>query len=146
MVEEVLLRVAADDLASCRLVCSAWRGAVDSGRFWSKAFARAGLSQPTARYAASMSFPVRRLIYGTGHALGANLIKNGDCDAEAYSGLRNFKFPHWSHVGNEHFNWTAEAVDVSEVPRELLGDTRGTARCFSVPLTYGPNEMHQKFR
>ncbi len=135
-----MLRVEpASAVLTCRLVCKTWLAMIDSGRFWEKRYARAGrkrtlseLRRPPVELAA---------ILENSSAFGANLVLNGDCDLPSYA-LREFKFPHWSNVGNCQTNWHQADFEAADIA--ALGDDGSSKKCFRAPLTYGPNEMHQK--
>ena len=141
MLEEILFRVPVQDLPNCRLVCSRWRHILDSKTFWREKFRQ--LELPFAEESARKTRELVQVCENR-DLYGRNLVRNGDCDGECYA-MRDYKFPHWNHVGKVHSNWTRGAVS-GDPPGELLRDTGGTRNCFSVALTYGPNEFHQKIK
>ena len=144
IVEAVLCRVdGGADLLICRLVCKQFRDIVDNRRFWQRVYSTAKVEAPQ-RLRTSLE-----LATALDHrsAFGKNLIVNGDCDRQEYN-MRDVarKFPYWDHVGEFHSNWVRQELDSATLPPALLLATQVTTRCFSVSLTYGPNEMHQKIR
>ena len=144
IIEAVLARVdRGEDLLTCRSVCKQFRNIVDSGRFWQAVYSREGVEAPR-RLRDSLHFAT---VLDNRSAFGRNLVLNGDCDRQEYN-MRDVarKFPYWDHVGEFHTNWVREELDTATLPPALLSATQGTARCFGVALTYGPNEMHQKIR
>ena len=144
IIEAVLTRVdRGADLLTCRSVCKQFRNIVDSGRFWQTVYSRKGMEAPR-RLQDSLQLAT---VLDNRPAFERNLILNGDCDRQEYN-MRDVarKFPYWDHVGEFHTNWVREELDTATLPPALLSATQGTARCFSVALTYGPNEMHQKIR
>jgi hypothetical protein len=145
VVEAILVRVEpATAVLSLRLVCLAWRDTIDADRFWKKKFLRAaGAKLPKRKIRSSL---VLATVLDNASSFGTNLVQNGDCDREVYN-MRDIKFPHWNHMGSCHLNWIQgelSAAGAEPIPAGLLEDTKGTTKCFSVALTYGPNEMHQK--
>lgn len=144
IVEAVLYSVArGTDLLACRSVCKQFRNIIDNRRFWQRVYLRAKVEAPQ-RLRTSLQFATA---LDNRSAFGKNLIVNGDCDRQEYN-MRDVarKFPYWDHVGQFHANWVREELDSATLSPALLLATQGTTRCFSVALTYGPNEMHQKIR
>ena len=144
IVEAALCRVdRGADLLVCRSVSKQFRDIIDNRRFWQKVYSRARVELPH-RLRTSLELATaldHRSVFAK------NLIVNGDCDRQEYN-MRDVarKFPYWDHVGQFHSNWVREELDSANLPPALLLATQGTTRCFSVALTYGPNEMHQKIR
>ena len=144
IVEAVLYRVdRGADLLACRSVSRQFRDVIDNRRFWQAVYSRAKVELPQ-RLRSSLEFATA---LDNRSAFGKNLVVNGDCDRQEYN-MRDVarKFPYWDHVGQFHSNWVREELDSANLPPALLLATQGTTRCFSVALTYGPNEMHQKIR
>ena len=144
IVEAVLCRVdLGKDILACRSVSKQFRNLIDSRRFWQRVYSRAEVELPH-RLRTSLE-----LATALDHrsAFGRNLVVNGDCDRQEYN-MRDVarKFPYWDHVGHFHSNWVRQELDSATLQPALLLATQGTTRCFSVALTYGPNEMHQKIR
>ena len=144
IIEAVLCRVdLGKDILACRSVSKQFRNLIDSRRFWQRVYSRAKVELPP-RLRSSLQFATA---LDNRSAFGKNLVVNGDCDRQEYN-MRDVarKFPYWDHVGHFHSNWVREELDSATLPPALLLATQGTTRCFSVALTYGPNEMHQKIR
>ena len=133
IIEAVLVKVHVEDLRACRLVCKIWQDILDSKSFWKRR-----LRTENEKKLLSLPFYLK-CAYLESNILGKNLIKNGSCDGPARE-LCAEKFPPWKHLGNFHENWLQKKLTNEE------SEKTGSKLCFCVPLSHGPNEMHQKVK
>lgn len=130
ILEVILLHVDGNDLKTARLVCHRWKSVIESSHFWTLKL------EDKLKVFHDISF-AEKCILVDNEVIGKNLVLNGDCSAPVIGG----QFLGWHHVGNFHSNWLRQELRAEEI-RAL----EGLRTCFKVPLTYGPNEMHQKIR